>query len=370
MSEKSFAYKFYTTANEAWDAMYQAILEAQKSVFWEIYAIGNDEVGQKFINLLIQKAQAGLEIKIIADHLGSFSLTSAQQNDLRQAGIDLVIYNEVFQFQFNFYKWFKRIWQRNHRKVLIVDEEISFLGGVNVMAEEKEWGDLHLRLEGKSVRPLIRQFARSYVKSGGDKKKVRRLFHPIKYKELPSWKKKIDFIFHAPMFDAEKSKLKNFYYKLIRSAKQSITLMTPYYIPDKKFLKLLTEAKKRGVEINIILPYRPDHKFIQLASQAFYELTHLAGAKLFFLPRMHHGKAMSVDNKFGSIGSNNFTHRSFYINKEADVIFEEKNMVKELNNIFEELKNQAVLYDRKKFTDFWIIKKIKQWWGRLVKRTV
>ena len=104
MSEKSFAYKFYTTANEAWDAMYQAILEAQKSVFWEIYAIGNDEVGQKFINLLIQKAQAGLEIKIIADHLGSFSLTSAQQNDLRQAGIDLVIYNEVFQFQFNFYK--------------------------------------------------------------------------------------------------------------------------------------------------------------------------------------------------------------------------------------------------------------------------
>lgn len=370
MSEKSFAYKFYTTAAEAWDAMYQVILESQTSIYWEIYAIGNDEVGEKFINLLMEKARAGLDVKIIIDHLGSFSLTTLQQDDLIQAGVDLIIHNEVFRFQFNLYKWFKRIWQRNHRKVLIVDEEIAFLGGVNVMAEEKEWGDLHLRLEGKSVRPLIRQFARSYVKSGGEKKKVKHLFHPIKYKELPSLKKKIDFIFHSPIFDAEKSKLKNFYYKLIRSAKQSITLMTPYYIPDKKFLKLLTEAKKRGVEINIILPYRPDHKFIQLASQAFYELTHLTGAKLFFLPKMHHGKAMSVDNKFGSIGSNNFTHRSFYINKETDVIFEEKNMVKELNDIFEVLKSQATPYDRKKFSDLWLIKKIKQWWGSLMKKIV
>lgn len=370
MSDREFAYKFYKTAAQAWDAMYQDILSAKKSVFWEIYAIGNDEVGEKFINLLIEKAKAGIEVKTIIDHLGSFSLTATQQNALRQAGVDLLIYNQVFRFEFNLYKWFKRIWQRNHRKVLIVDEEIGFIGGVNIMAEEKEWGDLYLKLEGKSVRPLVRQFARSYVKAGGKKKNVRPLFHPIKYKEYPSWKKKINFIFHAPAFNQEKSKLKNFYYDIIRSAKQSVTLLTPYYVPDKKFLQLITEAKKRGVEINIILPYRTDHKFIQLASQAFYELTHRAGAKLFFLPKMHHGKAMSVDGKMGSIGSNNFTHRSFHVNKEADVFFEEKEMVQELNDIFEELKSQATPYSKKTFSDYLIIRKAKEWWARRMKKVI
>lgn len=367
---REFSYRFYKTASEAWDAMYQAILEAKKSVYWEIYALGNDEIGEKFISLLIQKSKEGLVVKIIADHLGSFSLSNLQQNRLRQAGVDLLIYNEVFKFEFNFYKWFKRIWQRNHRKVLTIDEEVGFIGGVNVMMEEKEWGDLYLKLEGKTVRPLVRQFARSYVKAGGKKKNVKDLFHPIKYREYPEWKKKINFIFHAPMFNREQSKLKNFYFDLIRSAKQSVTLLTPYYIPDRKFLKLITEAKKRGVEINIILPYRPDHKFIQVASQAFYELTHRAGAKLFFLPKMHHGKAMSIDNKRGFIGSNNFTHRSFYINKEADVSFEEKDMVQDLNSILEELKSQATPYDRKKFSDYFLIRKIKQWWAEKIKRIV
>ena len=370
MSEKEFAYKFYKTATEAWDAMYQAILLSQKSIYWEIYAVGNDEIGERFMELLKKKAKEGKDVKIIVDHLGSFSLTVLQQIKLRQAGVDLIIYNNVFRFQWNFYKWFKRIWQRNHRKVLIVDEEIGFIGGVNVIAEEKEWGDLYLKIEGKSVRPLVRQFAKSYIKAGGNKKKVRFLFHPIKYKEYPSWKKKIRFIFHAPMFEQNNSKLKNLYYKLICSAKQSITLLTPYYVPDKKFLQLISQAKKRGVEINIILPYRPDHKFIQVASQAFYELTHRAGAKLFFLPKMHHGKAMLIDDKIGSIGSNNFTHRSFHVDKQADILFEEKEMVKELNSIFDELKSQAVLYEHNKFRDLWLIKKIKQWWGRLVKKIV
>jgi len=370
MSEREFNYKFYKTTSEAWDAMYQVILEAKSSIFWEIYAIGNDEIGEKFINLLVQKAKEGLIVKIIVDHLGSFSLTTLQQNNLYKAGVDLLIYNEVFKFQFNFYKWFKRVWQRNHRKVLIVDEDRGFIGGVNVRAEEKEWGDLYLKMEGKTVRPLVRQFARSYVKAGGKKKDVRALFHPIKYKEYPGWKKKVRFIFHAPMFNQGKSKLKNFYYDIIRSAKQSVTLLTPYYIPDRKFLRLIAEAKKRGVEINIILPYRPDHKFIQIASQAFYELTHLAGANLFFLPKMHHGKAMSVDNKRGFIGSNNFTHRSFYINKEADVSFEEKDMVKDLNDILDELKSQATLYDRKKSMDYFLIRKLKEWWARRIKRIV
>ena len=319
---------------------------------------------------LEQKAKEGVNVKIIVDHLGSFSLATLQQDQLRLSGVDLLIYNEVFRFQFNLYKWFKRVWQRNHRKVLIVDEEIAFMGGVNIMAEEREWGDLHLRLEGKSVRPLLREFARSYIKSGGLKKNVRHLFHPIKYKEFPDFKKKISFIFHSPIFNRENSKLKNFYYDIIRSAKQSVTLLTPYYIPDKKFLQLITEAKKRGVEINIILPYRPDHKFIQIASQAFYDLTHLAGAKLFFLPKMHHGKALSIDGKKGFIGSNNFTHRSFYINKETDVSFEEKDMVKDLNDILNELKSQATPYDRKKISDYFLIKKLKEWWAGIIKRIV
>lgn len=370
MSDREFAYKFFSGTQEAWDDMYRAILEAKKSVYWEIFAIGNNEIGEKFIGLLEQKAKEGIIVKIIVDDLGSFSLSSLQQNRLYLAGSELLIHNKIFKFEFNLYKWFKRIWQRNHRKVLIVDEEIGFVGGVNIMVEEREWDDIHLRLEGRSVRPLLREFGRSYVTSGGDKKNVRHLLHPIKYKEFPSWKKKVNFIFHSPIFNREKSKLKNFYYDLIRSAKQSITLLTPYYLPDKKFIQLITEAKKRGVEISIILPDCPDYKFIQIAAQAFYELSSKAGAKLFFLSKMNHGKAMSIDNKFGFVGSNNFTHRSFYINKETDVLFQEKDMVKDLNNIFEELKSQAIPYNKKNFSENVLVKKFKEWWARRIKKIV
>jgi cardiolipin synthase len=114
-------------------------------------------------------------------------------------------------------------------------------------------------------------------------------------------------------------------------------------VPDKKFLNVLYRAKKRGVTIDIMLPIKPDHKFLEYMAQSFYDLTQAAGARIFLLPHMNHGKALSVDGNFGLVGSVNFTPRSFTANEEAGVYFKNRKMVSDLNKILDSWKEGASL---------------------------
>ena len=118
---KPFSYQFYRTTAEAWDAMYQAILVAQKSIFWEIYIFIDDEAGGRFIEALCEKAKAGVEVKIVVDAIGSWGLSSLAQARLVGSGAEVLRYNRTHP-ELALGKWFNRMWRRNHRKLLVVDE--------------------------------------------------------------------------------------------------------------------------------------------------------------------------------------------------------------------------------------------------------
>lgn len=128
---------------------------------------------------------------------------------------------------------------------------------------------------------------------------------------------------------------------MMGAANESITLLTPYYTPDKKFLELIRAAKNRGVTINILLPWRPDSRFMRLMADTYLEVTHRAGAAIYFLKKMNHGKAVTIDKHYGMIGSVNLTGQSFWRNEEANVIFEEQGMIEELNHILDNWKKEA-----------------------------
>ncbi len=352
---EDFSYKFFNTAATAWEAMKQEILGAKKSIYWEIYTLVDDAVGRPFIDLLCAKAKAGLDVKLVADAIGSFYLSKPAKQKLKSAGVKFLIFHSL-KPDLALQNWWRKIWHRTHRKVLIIDEAIVFIGGVNVSAAAADWYDLHLRLSGKIVLPILSGFAQTYIRAGGDKKEVAHLLasrvsmdgtrHDSAksklFAGLDDLREKINFIFHSPLQTAIKSPFKTFYKQALDTAKEKFNLLTPYYVPGRQFLELVSRAKRRGVKVNIIMPWKTDIRLMQYMAQMFYGISAKAGAAFYFLKKMNHGKAVSVDNTLGMVGSANLTPRSLYVNHEAGVTFSHESMVEELNHILDDWKDEAV----------------------------
>jgi cardiolipin synthase len=362
-----FSHKFYRTTSEALSAMHEAILAAQKSIYWEIYSLIDDTVGRSFIDILCQKAQAGLEVKIIVDAIGSYELSRLSISRLRNAGVDVVFYHSLLPGKSKS-TWFRSIWHRNHRKILVVDKEVVFIGGVNVAAIYSQWDDLHVRLSGKVVSPLLRAFAKSYIRSGGDKKNVRHLLRSSFRKDWDEFKNRCKFILHSP-FNLKKTSVKKIFINGLSKAQVKFNLLTPYFSPDRNFFKLISKAKNRGVEVNLFLPLRSDYRVLAWIADFYARWARRAGASVFFSRKMNHGKAMTVDSHTGFIGSVNFTPRSFYYNEESGILFKDESMVKELNSIFEDLRANSIQLNeenhspatwRTKFKD-WCSKQMGDW---------
>lgn len=365
---KPFSYQFYRTTASAWDAMYQAMLTAQKSIYWEIYIFVDDEAGNRFVDVLCDKARAGVDIKIVIDAIGSWGLSRLAEARLKGAGVEVLRYNRLHP-ELALGKWIGRLWRRNHRKVLIIDEEVVFLGGVNVEYKAFDWDDVYLRLSGQVTRPLLKSFARSYVRAGGLKHRVRHLFKFKKENPFETLQKKIHFIFHSPLYQSM-SPFRRFYQRGFDMARESINLLTPYFVPDPAFLRLMANARRRGVKVNLFLPVRPDYKIMEWITRAYYGLAHRSGANVFLLPRMNHGKAMTVDRRSGVVGSSNVTPRSWYFNEEAGVYFDDEEMTTDLDLIFDTWKQEAHPLNLENWQKRGFMNKTKEWVAKLLENFV
>ncbi len=322
--------------------MLEAIDNAKASIYWEIFIFVDDEVGNTFLDALIKKAEQGVAVKMIVDAWGSFYLSREAERRLLNAGVELLKYNALYP-ELKITNWIRRIFNRNHRKVLIIDEAKVFLGGVNVDVQFHEWDDLYVQITGPVARPLLRGFAKTYLAAGGNKDRVQHLLHP-KLHGLQAWREKLDFIVHSPQY-ARSPRTHRLYIRALAMASETVNLITPYYVPNKAFLRSVALARKRGVKVNIFLPLRPDSRLAQLIGQTYYELTVKAGANLFFLPTMNHAKAVSVDKRFGAIGSMNLTRRAERFDQEAGVSFTDESMVEDLNKLFNMWREQAQPFD-------------------------
>lgn len=313
----------YSTSKSAWDAMYEAIEAAKQSVYWELYIFVDDEAGGRFFDLLAKKAQEKIDVKLIIDGLGSFSVPRSRIEKLRAAGVDV----RVFQERKHRYRG---IWRamisRTHRKVLVVDEEIGFIGGVNIQKNMSDWLDVQLRIEGKAVRSLLRTFAKMYRICGGPKEHVKHLLQQPP--RSPRQNRDIEFIYD----DAhdKKSNTRELYTNALEQAQKNVTLFTPYYFPDKKFLQALWAARKRGVRVDLLMPWRTDVRIATYAAYAWMSLMHKLGVNVHVVDRMMHGKGVLVDDEWAMVGSSNIDPTSFYDNYEANAVVRDKKAVQEL----------------------------------------
>jgi len=317
-------YHIYSTTKDAWDGMMTAIQLARKSIYWELYIFVDDEVGTTFFDVLEKKAKEGVDVKLIVDWFGSFFLSRKKVKALKAAGVDV----QIFHARMHRYRgWYKIFRSRTHRKMLIVDEQIGFIGGVNIHKSMEDWLDIHIRLEGVIVRSLLREFAKQYLVSGGKRSLVR---HILSYKKR-HFLKNIRLVFDDA--HEKNSSVRDVYRQAFLKAKQRVILFTPYYLPDKQFIQLLWKARKRGVKIDLLLPFRSDIRIATYAAYAWFGILSTMGINVRFTKQMMHGKGIIVDDDWAMVGSSNITQDSFFDHYEANVAFKDKQFVKTLTAV-------------------------------------
>ncbi len=349
---KKSLYDVYTSTQEAWNAMRQEILAAKQSIYWEVFTFVDDEIGKPFFDILEQKARNGVDVKLIIDSMGTFWFSKSRVESLKAAGVDLLFFHDRKK---KYRGWWRRLWSRTHRKILIIDETIGFIGGVNVKKEMQEWLDLHVKVEGKVVRSLLRSFAKMYIICGGDKQKVK---HLLKYRFRVRGDT-IDFIYDDA--NAPSSKSREQYTEGLLKARERVILFSPYYFPDKEFLKALWAARRRGVRVDLLIPFRTDLRIVTYSAYFLFNLMKKFGVKIYLTKQMMHGKGVIVDDDWAMIGSSNLDHTSFHDCYEANVLIKDRHFVNRVKYKLEEWMKESDEFDSIRWDKRGFWHKIKEW---------
>ena len=321
-------YKLYTTSKKAWDGMIEAIRQAQHSIFLEMYILSDDtSVTHDFFGVIKERLQAGVKVVIVADAFGSLGLKKEAVNELRTAGAEFLFFSQLLR--------------RTHRKILIVDEKIAFLGGVNINQKIIEWNDLQIRLKGRIVKPLLKTFAQGYKTCGGKNPEILKYKNGTLIKKIKSWV--VD-----DWSSKNSSSLKDYYRQKIIEAKENIIIVTPYLIPPRWLMVLLDNAIHRGVTVEVVMPKFTDIIFIDRVNYNYASRLTALGVKFYFLPKMNHAKIFVIDNQEAMVGSSNFDVLSINVNAESGVFFNQKGVINDLLRIINRWKISAVPFDPKK----------------------
>jgi cardiolipin synthase A/B len=317
---------------EFYPAYLQAIRRAKYAINLEFYQFQEGQVGDEILAALTERAAAGVEVRIIVDALGSFGTNSAYFDGLRAAGGQMCFYHPL--------RWntWPKVNNRTHRKLLIIDGETGFIGGAGIAdhwlhaTSVPVWRDTVFCVEGEAVAGLISAFCENWLESSGEILSSSKQFG---FRSTPGGTESF-VVLSTPHGGGTAARI--LFQALINSARHSIRVTTPYFLPDRSARQALVEAIERGVAVQI-LTAGPliDHPVIrQLSHRSVRRLLH-AGAEIFeYQPSMIHAKLMTVDGLWNVVGSTNFDHRSFALNDEVNLAVLDPQLAATIEADFEE----------------------------------
>lgn len=313
-------------------SMLEAIRSARHYVHMEYYIIRNDELGRRFIDALAEKARAGVTVRLVYDAVGCARVGRHFFRPLTEAGGRVVPFFPGILGFVNF-----RINFRNHRKILVVDGEIGFLGGYNIGVEYLgegplgPWRDAHLRLEGDAVQSLQARFVMDWNYAARDSLGLEDWLFPD-----PRVAGTVACQVASSGPDTPKLTIKEGFLKLIVSATKTIDITTPYFIPDDSVLDALRIAAGSGVQVRIMIPSKPDHLFVYWATLSYIGSLLEAGVRAYTYDRgFLHAKTCVVDGGAGTVGTANWDVRSFKLNFETNAFIYDRGVCDELRHAFQ-----------------------------------
>jgi cardiolipin synthase len=314
--------RFLVDGGETFPAMLEAIRGAEHSVYLETYILQADHTGRKIGEALAARARAGLKVRLLYDAVGGLGLPDGYLSELTAAGVEVHDFHPIAPWRLRF------AWnQRDHRKILVVDDRIGFTGGLNIgddYASVAEggvgWRDSHCRIEGPAVHELVRLFRRGWCQAGGTDF------------ELPP----ASHVHFGPPHGAfcrvignegrrGRTPIRRAYLHAIKHAERTILVANAYFIPDRGIRRALANAVRRGCQVQVIVPGEAnDLPSVRWASHHLYGRLLRAGVKIYEWAghgMMMHAKTACIDGLWCAIGSSNLDKRSFNINLEVVATF-------------------------------------------------
>jgi cardiolipin synthase len=333
--------------DEIFPAMLKAIAAAKKSVTFETFIYWRGTVGEMFSLALAERAKDGVRVHVLIDALGSADVDRQHLDQMRDAGVHVTLYRPL--------KWFNigsvvKLNNRTHRKLLVIDGEVGFTGGVAIADEwlghaqdETHWRDSHYCVQGPAVAHLQAAFVDNWMEATGEVLHGEAFFPPLEPAGTQS----------AQMFMSSSERgndsMHLMYAMSIAAARQSIRIATACFVPDDLMVRLLLEARERGVRVQIIVPGPIiDVKIVRQASRARWGDLLKAEVEIYeYLPTVFHCKLLVIDEVWTSIGSSNLDNRSFRLNDEANLnIFDAEFAGEQVRWFDEDLKKcQRITYE-------------------------
>lgn len=317
---------------EVYPAMLAALAAARRSICFETYIFESDATGHKFLEVLAERAHAGVDVRVIYDAVGSFAMDAKFVEEMRAAGIQILEFNPIAPWRRRF-----RLSHRDHRKIIVVDDEIGFTGGLNIGNEYAPvsaggggWHDMHCRVRGKIVHDLAHMFRRTWIRAGGKP-----------YRSIP---KSVEVSSTGAAFVRlldngrirTRATVRRAYLHVIRAAQKSILIENAYFLPDRGIRRALAGAVRRGVDVRVVVPGRSDIKLIEWASLYVMRRLAKAGVKMLrWRGVMLHAKTATIDDAWATIGSYNFDAMSRFNNLEVTVEILDTDIATVLRNHFE-----------------------------------
>lgn len=349
MRAVSEPYHLFADPIRYYNAMIDDIESAVKYVYVQTYRFGNDVVGIRFKDALIKKAKEGVEVKVLVDFWGSARINNQFAVEMREAGIDLRFFEKI---KFNT-DIFTRGHRRNHRKLMLIDDDISYIGSSNFTEYNLNWRESVLRLKGGialSFKRVFRQDFKIYNTYVFAKNTYLRLIHYQKFeiiRDMPS---------------ITKQRIMRRYVAMIKKAEKSITIVTPYFLPGYMLRKALMEAAERGLDVKIIIPKRSDVGLVDVLRNKYMGQLHESGIKLLlYVPHNLHAKLLLVDDKIFGIGSSNFDYRSFRYMHEIVLLGEHPTIIQQFRRFIDATLESTHLFNYEQWQRRPLISRFFEW---------
>lgn len=306
----------FTSGSEKFENFKADLKKAKQYIYLQYYIFTDDHIGHEIADILIAKANEGVKVRVLYDHVGSFSVKSRFYERMRKAGIDAQPFMRVtFPHLANRLNW------RNHRKLAIIDGKTGYIGGMNIADRyverskgELPWRDTHFRVRGSIINSMLYSFVNDWSYSGApiDENEVSFRSRPADNHTC------IQLVTSGP--DGRWPSIALAFQRAIAGAKKSIYIQTPYFLPTDALLKQLQVAAMSNLDVRIMIPERSDSRLLDFASFSYVSQCIEAGIKIYlYRGRMMHSKVMIVDHDIVSAGSTNFDFRSFEHNFEVNM---------------------------------------------------
>ena len=313
--------------------MLAAIQGAKKSITFETYIYWSGDIGKQFADALSERARAGVRVHVLLDWVGSANMDESYLTEMKEAGVQIEKFHKPHWYNL------ARLNNRTHRKLLVVDGQVGFTGGVGIAPQwmgnaqdPDHWRDSHYLVRGPVVAQMQATFLDNWLKVTGKVLHGALYFPPI----APAGAQKAQMFSSSPSSGSESMQL--MYHLAITAAERSIDLSVAYFVPDELTQKHLMDALARGVRVRFITPgEHTDTDTVKAASRATWGPLLQAGALIYeYQPTMYHCKVMIVDQLLVSVGSTNFDNRSFRLNDEANLNVYDAAFARRQTEVFEE----------------------------------